>query len=720
MSASPPVRRRRVWPAARPGAGLPVPFALRRARAGRWLRRTLTRGLADPLTTLDEARGEVVLWAPIALACGIGGYFLLPVEPGAGQIALAVALAGAGLLVWARGPGPAKFLAALVALTAIGLLAAVLRAQSVAAPVLSTRYYGPVEGRIVEIDRSARDAIRLTLDRIVLRDLAPDRRPATVRVALLGPQTDLAPEPGMRVMLTASLSPPSGPAEPGGWDFRRSAFFERLGGVGYSRTPVMLVAPPEPGDWGLAGYRLRMRLSAAMQAQIGGQAGAVAAALMTGDRSGIAAATNDVMRGSNLYHLVSISGLHMGMLAGFVFGALRYGLAALGNRTLTWPVKKIAAAVALVAATLYLWVAGPQVATQRAWIMVSVMLVAVLLDRRAISLRTVAIAALVLLLWQPESLTAPGFQMSFAATVALILVARPWGRVAHRLPVWARPVLMLLLTSLVAGLATAPIAAAHFNRMSQYGMLANLLAVPVMGTLVMPAGVIAALLAPFGLAAPALWVMGLGTRWVLAVAAWVAGLDGSVSMIPAPAPLVLPLLALGATLAVVARGPLRLAATALACAALVSWAIPARAPLLIAPEGALVGLIGPEGRVLSKSAGSFVGDRWLEADGDRATTAEAAARPGFSGPKNARRAEWRGRALVHLTGKGAEERLAEVCHEDALVVLGAFAPRGFSGDCTVYDRRSLARSGALALWPDGRITAAAEVGGNRIWTGASK
>ncbi|MBD3788620.1 MAG: ComEC/Rec2 family competence protein, partial [Sphingomonadales bacterium] len=386
------------------------------------------------------------------------------------------------------------------------------RAHQVAAPVLGFRYYGAVEGRVVEIDRSSRDQIRLTLDRVTLSNMDPGQVPARVRVSLSG-GAEALPEPGTRVMLTANLSPPPGPAEPGGFDFRRYAWFEGLGAVGYTRTPVLRAAPPDPDDPLMAGHRLRMRLSAAMQARMPGQAGAVAAALMTGDRSGISEATNAAMRAANLYHIVSISGLHMGMLAGFVFGAIRYGLAALGGAALTWPVKKIAAVVALVAASLYLWVAGPEVATQRAWIMVAVMLLGVLFDRRAISLRSVALAAAALLVWQPESLTSAGFQMSFAATVALVLAMGPWTRIAHHLPRLVQPVAMLALTSLVAGFATAPIAAAQFHRVSDYGLLANMLAVPVMGALVVPAGVVAALLAPLGLAAPALWVMRIGTEW---------------------------------------------------------------------------------------------------------------------------------------------------------------------------------------------------------------
>ncbi|WP_258869639.1 ComEC/Rec2 family competence protein, partial [Paracoccus thiocyanatus] len=278
---------------------------------------------------------------------------------------------------------------------------------------------------------------------------------------------------------------------------------------------------------------------------------------MTGDRSGIAEETNQIMRDSNLYHIISISGLHMSMLAGFVYAALRLGgVAAQAAGVLRRrPVHKLAAAGALCASALYLWLSGGGVATERAFIMVAVMLLAIIADRRAISLRTVAVAACIVLALSPEALTEPGFQMSFAATVALILVQEPWLRLSPHLPWWGRPVAMLLLSSLVAGLATAPIAAAHFGRMTQYGLLANMLVVPVVGTLVMPGGVLAALLAPLGLAQPALWLMGLGTAWMLAVAQWIADLEGAVALLPAAPRAVLPLMAVGAMMALPRAGP---------------------------------------------------------------------------------------------------------------------------------------------------------------------
>lgn len=671
-------------------------------------------------------RAGLFAWVPVCLAAGIAGWFLWPDLPplllwplllgliAAGLICtrLALRLAEAGRIGWdlsdaLRAGGLA------LALVASGAGLAGLRSAQVAAPVLEWRYYGPVEGRLIVIDRSARDRIRLTLDQVVLRNLSPERTPDRVRLSLMaGAGTGPLPPLGQRVMLTGHLGPPPGPAAPGSFDFRQFAYFARLGAVGYSRTPVMAVAPPEGGFWGM--HRARMAISAAIQDGIGGQKGAVAAALMTGDRSGIEEATNEVMRASNLYHIISISGLHMSMLAGFVYTSLRILMAGLQGLRIGsgLPAHKLSAGAALLASGAYLWLSGGGVATERSFVMVAVMLGAILADRRAISLRTVALAATIILIYSPEAVTTPGFQMSFAATVALILSYGPWARLSPHVPVWLRPVAMLVISSFVAAMVTSPIAAAHFNRMAQYGLLANLLAVPVMGALVMPAGVIGALLAPLGLAAPALWVMGLGTAWMLWVAEFVAGLGGAVTAIPMPPAMVVPLMGFGAVLIVLCWRGLQVGrrltplSAGLAAGLLmlgvagVSWLASDRPLILIAPEAEAVGIMTPAGRAISKpSGGAFVVSNWLLEDGDVATQAEAAARPAWRGDRRDRSADLpEGWELLHFTGKGAADRAALACAPRRIIVSNErIAETKAVPPCLIFDPSRLRHTGAVAI-----------------------
>lgn len=675
-----------------------------------------------PESWFDRQRGHLFGWVPVCLAAGIGFYFVLPGEPGRAE---ALTLAAAGILAIAMGlwrPARIGPIAVAGGLVALGLAWGAIRANMVAEPVLSFRYYGPVEGRIVDIDRSVSGAARWTLDRVVLEDLSPERTPDRVRVSIHGDGPHVEAEPGMVVILTANLSPPPGPVEPGGFDFARMAWFDGLGAVGYTRTPTLMLSPAEEGEAGLTLFRIRRDLSLAVQGAMPDATGGVAAAIMTGDRSAIPEEVLEHLRVSNLAHLLAISGLHMGLLVGTVFGTVRVGFALVPALALSLPVKKIAAVVALFAGAGYLALSGGAVATERAFIMVAVMLGAVLLDRRALTLRAVAIAALIVLALRPEALTGPGFQMSFAATTALVAVFGAMrGFEAEWLPRWARPVLAVFVSSLVAGLATAPFAAAHFNRVPHYGLIANLLSVPVMGMVVVPAAVLAAVLAPFGLASIGLWIMDLGLRWILGVAAWVAELPRAVSHVVAPGPVVLPLLTLGALMVILWRGPVRWAGVAPAVLALVLWSGTERPVLLVSDTGGLLGLMQSEGRVLSKARGeSFAAEAWLENDGAPTAQADAYARPGLAGGARRIPFEVNGVPILALRGTTELERLSD-CDGAAVLIANTTVPG--PRNCTVFDAVALRQDGALAAYAKAGgldFISVRDVTGERLWNGGAQ
>jgi competence protein ComEC len=279
------------------------------------------------------------------------------------------------------------------------------------------------------------------------------------------------------------------------------------------------------------------------------------------------------------------------------------------------------------------------------------------------------------------------------------------------------PVFTLVLSSLIGGLSTAPFAAAHFNRFTDYGLLANLLTVPVMGAVIMPAGAVAALLAPFGLAALPLWVMEQGARWTLFVAHWISGLDGSVTAIPAPGPWVLPMFTLGAIWLILWRGRVQLMGVLPVLAALVLWVTTDRPLLLVSGDGRLLGLDGPEGRALSAAkGGGFAAENWLQDDGDLLEQAQAAERPGFAGPKGERWFDLAGLRGVALSGKGAGARLAEVCRMVDLVILAAEAEAAPAG-CPLIDAKTLAATGPLALWlEESALRIETTKGARRLWS----
>ncbi|WP_187429918.1 hypothetical protein ROLI_018460 [Roseobacter fucihabitans] len=665
---------------------------------------------------LLEQRGALFEWVPICLAIGIGWYFLIRFEPSDTFLG-AIGLSAITCLGLARLLGDAfRPLLIATALVATGFLLAAYRAHDVASPVMGWRYYGPVEGRIVNIDRSGSDALRLTLDEVVLERTPPERTPERVRISLHGDQSlSVTPTPGLRVLTTAHVSPPGGPVEPGGFDFQRHAWFGQLGGVGYSRVPLLAIALPEDGRLDLVIFRVRMAVAARMLEVLPGDVGGVAVAVTTGSRSAISQEALEDLRASNLAHLLAISGLHMGLLTGFVFALLRVSIALIPPLALRIPARKMAAGGALIVACCYLALSGGNVATERAFIMVAVALTALMLNRRAISLRAVAIAATIVLFLRPEALLGPGFQMSFAATTALVAV---FGYMRdHQIsmgPTWAKPVVAVLISSGVAGLATAPIGAAHFNALSHYGLLANLTSVPMMGTVVVPAAVVAALLAPFGLDWIGLWVMGLGLRWILEVGTFIAHLDGARSFVHGPGIAVLPMIALGCLWLCLWQGRTRMVGILPVIAAFWLWVDTDRPIGLIAENGALVGIMTAEGRALSKAKGAgFVARNWLENDGEMTDQGTAAAR------WQDRRATLLpgGTRITHLAGKKAVAGFRG-CTQDQIIVANLDLPKTATG-CVLLDPARMKNMGAVYITTGAegvKLISVRDVTGDRLWS----
>ncbi|SLN36516.1 ComEC family competence protein [Falsiruegeria litorea R37] len=668
------------------------------------------RFLVQAEAALQEQRGYLFPWMPVCLGAGIGLYFLLKSEPEWWAYPLLLTTAFAGMHRALRHADLWTPLIACISLISLGFVLAGARAHWISGPVLDWRYYGPVEGRVIAIDRSASDAVRITLDHVRMDRVSPSETPRKVRLSLHGTSPVLTP--GDFIMTTGHLSPPQGPVEPGGFDFRRHAWFLELGAVGYTRVPVLRAAAPDHRDWSVWIYRLRLSASRHIQSILPGEVGGFAAAITTGDRSAVSQETLRDLRTSNLAHLLAISGLHMGLLTAFVFGALRTGLSLVPSLALRIPVKKIAAIGALVAAAIYLALSGGNVATERAFVMVAVMLCAVLVDRRALSLRAVAVAAVIVLILRPESLLGPGFQMSFAATAALIAVFGALRDLEWSLgPGWLKPVLGVVISSAVAGLATAPFGAAHFNTIASYGLLANLLSVPLMGVLVIPAAVLAACLAPLGLEWIGLELMGSGLRWILGVAHWVSDMEGAQHRVMSPPGVVLPLVSMGALWLILWRGRLRWLGVGPAVLAFLLWTQAERPDVLIADTGGLIGVLTQEGRALSKPKGAgFIATVWLENDGDAADQTHAASR-WTDGTAKQRRMTVAGIEIIHLVGKRAVASF-ESCKEGQIVV--ASVPAAIKGACHQFDPLNLRETGSLSISSAGMKTAT-QITGRRLW-----
>jgi len=572
------------------------------------------------------------LFVPIGLATGMALYFGAAHEPVA-YAALVPAGAFALLAYWARERAAAFYALTMLAVIASGFAIASLQVHRIGHPVLGETLTAVQVAGFVEAAEQRPRGSRITL--LVTRlDRTLPNPPERVRVTLAVRQP---PAIGDHVSLLATLGPPPGPAYPGGFDFGRSAWFEGIGATGFALGKAEIGVAPMAVPLGLrfSAWLDRSREAIAVRIRIAlpNESGGVAVALVTGLRDGVSEQIEETMRVAGLSHVLSISGLHMALVATTVFFLVRALLALSPALSLRYPIKSWAAFPALLAATYYLLLSGSEVPTQRSYIMTLLVLLGVIVGRPALTLHTIALAALIVLVLTPWSILDPGAQMSFAATLALVAA---YGRFGRRLfvaegqgaaRVWsmtARYTAALVLTSLAAGLATAPYAAFHFQRLAPLSLISNLAAMPLVSFIIMPAGLVGAMLMPFGWDEPAWRIMGWGIDLMRDVADWVAAIPGADSGISAVPLASLILLSIALLAVCLLRTRLILLAPLLASLAMwVDWRAPVPS-LLVDSQGRTVAVRGSDGRLSlmgDKSSGvaeRFAVQQWLSADGERA------------------------------------------------------------------------------------------------------
>jgi competence protein ComEC len=557
----------------------------------------------------------------------------------------------------------------------------------------------------------ARD-IRERTDRFVLRvtQMESPRSQMKLQRVRLSVRKGTAPDVGSFVELKARLQPPLAPLRPGSYDFGRDMFFQGIGASGFVTGAIKTLEPPANGGLSLRYAALMQGLRDAIERAHTNRArwrpaGHCDRVVLTGRRDAITTPVNDAMFISGLGHVLSISGYHMAVVAGVVFFAVRALLALIPQLTVGYPIKKWSAAAALAAALFYLLLSGAEVATQRSFFMTAVVLIAVLVDRRAVTFRTLAVAAMIVLAIAPEALVHPSFQMSFAATLGLValvqigmprLFASPDNSVAARVALWGgREIITLTLASLVAGLATTPYAAFHFHRVTPYGVLANLAAMPVVSAVVMPAGMLSLVAMPFGFDGVFWRIMGAGIDWMIVVTQWVAGLPGAIGRMAAFG--IGPLIA--ASIGIVLLGLLRTPLRWLGAAALllsVIWAVAVPQPdILISADGHNVGVRGRDGRlhIMRSAKDAFLLKEWLAADADARLPTDPSLAEGVSCDEAGCVAEMARGGFVALALR--PEALPDDCERAALVVTTRPAPASCPSPVISGDR--LRSQGAMTL-----------------------
>ena len=673
------------------------------------------------------------LWTPVAFGCGL--YFSLLREPALGLlIGIAAALILAVILLrrWGRA-AVASAIALMCAFAAAGTLAAKIQTLNLTGPIAPALAGVPVEGWVVDVASRGTTGPRLLVAPVYIGGLPYWRTPKRVRVTV---KEDGVVGPGTPIRFTALLNPPPSPASPGAFDFARSAYFTGVGGVGLALKPPQIIDLPRP-PWRLGLQlsinRMRWGLTQRIIGAMGQPAGGIAAAMITGHDYSIAQTDTNEMRNAGISHILSISGVHMAIVGGFVFFAIRLLIAAWPWLAVRDNGKKWAAVAGLAAIATYLVVSGWPPAAQRSAVTASVAFGAILLDRRAISLRGLGLSALIVLLLQPEAVTEPGFQMSYAATAALVALAEVWPR-AQR-PINTPLILRLLQTAkdwlvagiavgVVAGAATAPFAIQHFNRVSVYGLGANLLLEPLSTFVIMPALALGAVAQLFGGGGWLLDMAGWGIERMLALAHMAASAPGAIRTVSSAPNIALPIAFIGVLWLCLWRGPLRWLGLPLALAVTL-WPRPPAPAIWAASNGANAAVYaGGHPVLLRPGTGLFAAQLWMRRYGYELPTEDPDHDLMFDCDR--RSCAPRGDAPVGLalwagTRPPKDDAFRQLCvGAEVLMLRSALGPGQACPSATVLTGEDFARGGSVEMWRVGagwRFRWAQNERGRRPWTG---
>jgi competence protein ComEC len=682
--------------------------------------------VADKLQELWEAQlGATVLWAPVALTFGIWTYFALPQEPALPITGFFMVVAI--LMFWkARGRMGMLLLAILLS----GFVLSKVRAEIIATPLLkATTSEIVVSGIVHDVERASERRATIILEPDKIEGMTTTQLPRRLRLS--NSLKNGEPVIGARIAFKARLGPNVSPTMPGGFDYGRQLYFQGIGGTGRITSKIdMLGSTSSPSLWlSSTLHNLRQDIGSRIRQHLQGTIAAFADAMITGERASIPKDVNKSLQISGLAHILSISGLHMSLAAGGVFWIVRAFLALFPAIAQQGPIKKWAAAAALVFGFAYMLLAGSGAATQRSYIMLAVVFLAIIVDRPAISLRNLALAALLILILQPESAIQASFQMSFMAVMGLAAFFEYWNRpkaeqeyrIESRKIYYARKLykiaLASILTTLIAGSFSSIPAAYHFGRLAPYGVLANGLAIPVISLAVMPFAVLSVVLMPLGLEGWPLAVLGKGLELVLNISDHVAALPGAQRVIPQVPLASAIVLALGASILCLASRQAKYAGGVLLVAGFALAQFNGFPDLLIERTAANMAFRNGSGELVfaSQHKGRFAAEKWLQANGEEITFKEAAARTGWACEGRSCRSEIKGKMVGYfLDGEGVPPPCAGLD-----IIIAAYPLRGACKSVsTRIDRFDVWRMGSHAIAISDNnvdLTTARGLSGNRPW-----
>ncbi|RZI47068.1 ComEC/Rec2 family competence protein [Candidatus Finniella inopinata] len=503
-------------------------------------------------TALLEDHTRWLLWWPVGMAAGILFYFQLLTEPSLTLVLLCAGLVLAciaGVRIFYKDhrllteTAGLFWVYALVSLI-VGFTVAKVRTELLGTPLLKEAIRSlEITGTLIDIehpDLKKPDKRRITIDQVQYESGVPSTiLPTKVRLNTAALKLDA--EPGDQIRCRVSLLPLSPPVSLQGYNFQRQAYFAGIGAVGRVQSCQTLSKKPKTKL-----YQGRYKLTQALRKHLPGPTGEIAAALITGDRSGIPKDIRQHFTDAGIAHILAISGLHVTLVAGILFFLIRRGLGLVPYLAENYGIKKWAAVAAIAATGLYLAISGYGFPAQRAFMMTTLVMVGILYDRNPLSMRSLAIAATVILSLYPKSIVSVSFQLSFAAVTGLVAVyeggyqpLKDW-MVRQSTQRWIRRPLGygfgIVLTTLVATVATTPFVVYTFNRFTLQAILGNLVAIPLTSLWIMPLGVLSVLSLSVGGSDTLFWLWGLGIHWLCQSAEWIAALPGAAIPVATPHP----------------------------------------------------------------------------------------------------------------------------------------------------------------------------------------
>ncbi|MDF3048309.1 MAG: ComEC/Rec2 family protein [Candidatus Midichloriaceae bacterium] len=459
---------------------------------------------------------EIYLLSPIFIGIGIVIFFHLPSDPSLLSCFLPFLIAALFAYLCRNNLILMRSSIALC-IIALGFLACEFRVLSIDSPRIKEQLeYVEVTGTIAQIIDTP-DARKFLLDTLEIEDLEKQNTPKYVRIAL---KSDISGFTiGDRVQFKATLMPPPYPSFIGGFNFAEYTYFKEIGAIGYATSRPRLISSNNLSNISKHINAFRNQIGKRIESRIDATSASIALALLIGDTSKIPAQELSMIRISGIAHIIAISGLHVVIIVGLIFFSFRFLLARIPYMANHYDLKKIAAAIGILGSFFYLIIAGAPISAQRAFIMSSLTLFAIIIDRKSNPMRSVATAAIIILLFTPENLFTPSLQMSFAACISLIA---GYAATANLLKAYTSKfggyVLGIVISTLLAGSATTPFVIYHFNQFSTYSLITNLFAIPLTNFIIMPFGVASLLLMPINLD----WITLHPMAWAIDVMVWVA------------------------------------------------------------------------------------------------------------------------------------------------------------------------------------------------------